>query len=221
MKKLIINKGDFIGDKGIAYLRDGIPHIQKNGTKKRKCVFLCECGEEFYSLLSDVKQNKRTSCGCKKGSKPNVYKEGDIINGVMFLKTLGTFNYAQRAVFKCPICGREWESYVNNIQNKTSKTCCAIKNRWSKEKWCSLSEKSTLYKLLLYNESESFIKIGMTIKSVDDRAKNFPYDYKIIKIIEGDSSYIYDLEMRIKRLFKNYNYEPLIKFKGFSECFKL
>lgn len=44
---------------------------------------------------------------------------------------------------------------------------------------------------------------------------------KKLIINKGDSSYIYDLEMRIKRLFKNYNYEPLIKFKGFSECFKL
>ena len=56
--------------------------------KKRKSLFKCNCGNNFISSISDVKQNKRKSCGCKKGNTPNKYTYGDLINGIKFIKTL-------------------------------------------------------------------------------------------------------------------------------------
>ena len=75
-----------------------------------------------------------------------------------------------------------------------------------------------IYHLLLF---ESFIKIGITTKSIKERFSGCPYKFEIIKIIEGDSGYIFDFEIRTKKLFKSYKYIPLCSFKGETECYKL
>jgi hypothetical protein len=189
--------------------------------KRRACTFMCMCGKLFVSRLIDVTSNKRTSCGCKKGNKPKEYKEGDLINGVQLIKSTGTINYAQKAIFKCPICGNNWESLIGNIQAGNTKSCCGIKRGWSRSRWLNLSHTALLYKVRLYNHNESFIKIGMTTKSVDHRMRSIPYKFEVIKVIHGNSGYIYDLENKIKRFRKKYRYKPLINFKGETECYTL
>ena len=71
----------------------------------------------------------------------------------------------------------------------------------------------------MYNETESFIKIGITTKEIKHRFLRFPYKYEVLKLIEGDSGYIFDLENRTKRVFKKYKYKPLISFGGETECY--
>lgn len=218
MRKLDYKVGQVLNKHGISYVMDTDP-IFENTRKRRACLFQCECGNKFKSTLSDVRSNKRTSCGCKKGHKPKYYKEGEYINGVKFIKTIGTINYQQRAVFECPICKNHWESSVNNIQAGHSKSCCGVKRGWSRSQWVKLSKTSKLYKVRLYNETESFIKIGITTKEIKYRFLRFPYKYEVLKLIEGDSGYIFDLENRTKRVFKKYKYKPLISFKGETECY--
>lgn len=76
-------------------------------------------------------------------------------------------------------------------------------------------------KVRLYNNDESFIKVGMTTKSLEERLKYIPYKFEVIKLIEGSSEHVYDLENRFKKIFKKYSYKPLINFKGETECFIL
>ncbi len=217
MKYKEIAFGTLMNSHGITYVKDS-EWVKSGNRMKRICVYKCHCGNEFKAGLSDV-YNTRTSCGCRKGSKPNQYNEGDLINGVKFIKSCGTSKYAQRAIFECPICKCEWESFVGNIQAGNTKSCCSIKRGWSKSQWLKLSKKSKLYKVKLFNENESFIKIGITTKPVEIRFKSIPYKYEVIKIIEGESGYIFDLENRVKRIFKKYSYKPKIQFKGQSECY--
>lgn len=220
MKKINYTSGQIVNKHGIKYISEQ-PFVIISNIKRRKAVFMCECGKEFISLIKDVIYNKRTSCGCKKGSKPKIYKNGELINGIKFIKSCGTFKYAQKAVFECPKCKKEWISLICNIQAGNTKSCCGKKRGWSKSQWVKISKNSKLYKVRVYNDNESFIKIGITTKSVEHRFKFIPYNFEIIKIIEGDSSYIYDLELRTKRLFKKYSYKPLISFKGETECYKI
>lgn len=71
------------------------------------------------------------------------------------------------------------------------------------------------------NEDESFIKVGITSLNVKLRYKQLKdYDYKIIGLVKGDPSYIYDLEKEFIKEFKNYKYIPKILFQGYTECFK-
>lgn len=219
MRKLKLAEGDVVNSHNIVFIKDILSHVSISNNKKRKCLFKCHCGNLFKSILTDIFK-KRTSCGCNKGCKPKKYNEGDLINGIKFIKTLGTVKYAQKGIFECPLCGKHWESLIGNIQGGHSKSCCGVKRGWSKSQWTSLSDTATLYKIRMYNDNESFIKIGITINSINKRFSGIPYKYEVIKMITGDSRYIYDLENKIKRLFKKHKYTPLIKFKGETECFK-
>lgn len=222
MKSKDYYKNQIVNKYGIMYIKEENSCIDiTSGRKRRACAFMCTCGNYFISRLSDVVYNKRTSCGCKKGSKPKEYKEGDLVNGVQLIESTGTINYSQKAIFKCPICGNNWESLIGNIQAGNTKSCCGIKRGWSRSGWLKLSNMALLYKVRLYNDNESFIKIGMTTKSVEHRMKSIPYNFEVIKIIHGNSGYIYDLENRIKRFRKKYRHKPLINFKGETECYTL
>jgi hypothetical protein len=218
MRRINYTLGQVVNNHGVSYISEQ-HFIVVSKVKRRMALFRCECGKEFVSVIKDVIYNKRTSCGCKKGSKPKEYKEGDLINGIKFIRTCGTFKCAQKAIFECPKCKNKWESLVSNIQAGNTKSCCGHKRGWSKSQWIKFSKTSKLYKVRLYNEYESFIKIGITTKSIEERFKSIPYNLEIIKIIEGNSSYIFDLELKTKSLFKKYRYKPLISFKGETECY--
>lgn len=221
----IYEPGQAVGVNGLVYIQELDSVTKPSGIgKNRFALFKCSCANVFRARLSDVLANKRTSCGCKKGVHKTEYKTGDIINGVEFLESLGVdrvgAGYIHYAVFKCPVCGNTWRASLNNIKSGKVKSCCLKGARgWSRTQWTNYCAEATLYKVLLYNDNESFIKIGMTSKKLSSRMKRLPYKYKVLKTIKGTSGYIYDLENRVKRLFKQHRYSPLIRFKGETECF--
>ena len=80
-----------------------------------------------------------------------------------------------------------------------------------------------LYVIRCFSQEENFIKIGRTYNTINQRfsGNQLPYQYEIIKIIKSyDGEYIYDLENRVKRIFKSYKYIPKLNFGGMYECFK-
>lgn len=108
----------------------------------------------------------------------------------------------------CPECSKQFlgfkkSTFINNCKNN----------------------KGILYILLCYDEKETFIKIGITSKSVKQRYKNkteMPYNYKIILELKHNPSYIYDLETFLKEKLKINRYNPNKPFDGAkTECFKL
>lgn len=79
----------------------------------------------------------------------------------------------------------------------------------------------TFYIMKLYNDTESFFKIGITsnLISVRFHSTKMPYNYEIIQEIKGEAGEIWDLELKNKRILKNFSYHPLIPFSGRTECF--
>lgn len=75
-----------------------------------------------------------------------------------------------------------------------------------------------LYVVRLYNDKESFYKVGITSKEdCTSRFKSFPYEYDIIKMYKyKDSGFIMDLESKLLSLEESYR--PLKEFGGCSEC---
>lgn len=76
-----------------------------------------------------------------------------------------------------------------------------------------------LYKIRLFNDVESFYKVGITTKNTNVRFRSFPYKYEIIEIISTNLYDAYILEQEIHTSLKEYKYTPLIKFGGRHECF--
>jgi len=205
MRRIVYHKGQQVGTKGITFVEDVAPKIEKSGRKRRRAVFLCLCGKEYTTTVHDVVIDKSSSCGCAKGNSMIEYNYGDMINNVMFIRSLGTKTKikAQYAVFECPRCGSHWEASIANVKTGNVKSCCNNAGCWNRSKWISTYKISYLYKILLYNDEEAFIKIGITShRNLNKRLRSFPYQYKVLKTIKGEAGFIFDLENRILRMFK-------------------
>ena len=115
----------------------------------------------------------------------------------------------------CKLCGQE--KSVKKLKEKGF-------HSWSKSNWRKRCKGRVpkLYVIRLFNKEESFYKIGITSKDlIKRRFTKIPYDYEIIKIVEGKPDYIFDLERRFLSLTKNKKYIPKIKFEGYTECRKV
>lgn len=79
-----------------------------------------------------------------------------------------------------------------------------------------------LYIIRAFNDSETFVKIGITSKSTRDRFKFnsvFPYNYTILLDVPNTLFICFTVEQIVKKQLKNFRYRPQIKFNGISECF--
>lgn len=76
-----------------------------------------------------------------------------------------------------------------------------------------------VYKIRLFNNNESFYKVGITTKDIKIRFRSFPYDYEVLEIISINLYDAYIIEQEIHNHLKEYKYKPQIKFGGNTECF--
>ena len=78
-----------------------------------------------------------------------------------------------------------------------------------------------VYIIKCWNNTETFYKVGKTFNKICNRfrKKDMPYNYEILKIIEGNAKETSKLEHKIQRENKEFKYFPKIKFKGQYECF--
>lgn len=99
---------------------------------------------------------------------------------------------------------------------------------WNLRSWIDCANRSSnfdsykVYIVSCHDKNEQFIKIGRSFNTVYKRFHDkhkFPYDYEVIKIIEGDPYHIFKLEAKLKRICKERKYLCLKKFCGMHECF--
>ena len=111
----------------------------------------------------------------------------------------------------CPKCGTE---KILSSPNRY--------HSWSKTNWRKRCEGkiAKLYIIRIFNDNESFYKVGITSKNnIKRRFTKLPYSWELIHLIESDNpDYIFDLERKILRETKDSKYLPLIKFEGYTEC---
>ena len=79
-------------------------------------------------------------------------------------------------------------------------------------------EGNQLYILFMNNKEESFIKIGVTEKSISRRYSIKP-KYKIITLYQLFCDKPIEHEIKLNDLLKNYKHETLDKFPGYMECY--
>ena len=133
----------------------------------------------------------------------------------------------------CTEHGDFTKSPAHHIKHKQGCPVCTNKkrakdNKWSYTSWKKAGETSPnfdsykVYIIMCYNdEGERFYKIGKTFTTVEQRflSKSFPYNYKVLKVIEGNAYYVSKLEVKLQNLNKDNKYLPKYKFKGMHECF--
>ena len=114
----------------------------------------------------------------------------------------------------------------NHINGSGCSNCTSEYKVGSIKWWCKICEgkKGVFYVLKCSNKQESFIKIGITCKSIKYRYRKkvqMPYTFEVLH--EEHSNNLYEIakkESLFKKHLKIYHYQPKIKFGGSkTECF--
>ena len=130
---------------------------------------------------------------------------------------LDSFNVkSQKIDIICKIHGVFTQSIHNHLKGQGCPTCGVINKKSSYNR-----SNYTLYLVKLYNNSESFIKVGVcgSYKKRSTDLRSYGYDLELINIIDANKDSCYDLELQVLKLFDTYKYTPIKKFSGKNECF--
>lgn len=103
------------------------------------------------------------------------------------------------------------------------------KHGFNLSKWAENSTGNicTLYIINIFNQEESFIKIGITYDTIEKRfirLKQSGYNYKIlasVSIPEKGGRAIALIELEVHTSLQDYKYKPKNYFKGQGECYNL
>lgn len=84
---------------------------------------------------------------------------------------------------------------------------------------------AVFYVIKCSSQEESFLKIGLSLQSVEERynSKNkMPYEYEILYNMECKERNVFSFESKLKRILKEQKYIPALKFSGSkTEVFNL
>lgn len=117
--------------------------------------------------------------------------------------------------YGCSKCSRE----------KTKLNPSIKRGGWNIKRWVELSKRSNyfdgfkLYKVRLYNETESFYKIGRTFTYLEKRLSTIPYQWEIVEVIKSSAENVFNKELALKKKLKPFKYIPALDFKGRNECY--
>ena len=134
----------------------------------------------------------------------------------------------KKMIITCPEHGDFEQSANSHINFGSGCPHCGLENKgWNRTKFVNKCESKdgigTLYVIECYNETESFIKFGITSRSIEERycsKDKMPYDYRILAECNGTPEMIWNIEKGLKRQMKLSHYVPQIEFCGHAtECF--
>lgn len=204
--------------------------------------FLCT-QEEFDS----IKHRDEVFLECKKCKRKFKRKKSSILlcykrfNNYPLYCSLKCFPKFDKTtiVCNCAYCGKKIEKLKCNITKNKNNFCnssCAAKfNNKNREPCGGLhlnhflksfekNKNSIFYILKCFNDHEEFYKVGITSKSIKERYKSkkcMPYNYIITQEIYIEPTLCFNFEKQLKKYLKKYKYKPLLKFDGYTECFKI
>lgn len=195
-------------------------HLQGSGC--------CKCGDESHG--------KKTT----KTSKQYNEEIALIHNNNYFIKENSYINIGTKIPHYCNT-QKEWVNMRPGhvLKGMVCRKCANLKiserNRinstgWTYSKWEEKGNSSKYFdsfkvyiiKCYSVTTNEVFFKIGKTFQEINRRfqSKNeIPYQWTVLKIFEGKSREMSELETNLKRMNKKNKYLPNIKFNGMYECF--
>lgn len=125
----------------------------------------------------------------------------------------------------CKVHGIFEQKMNSHLLGSGCKYCAYLGFGWTRTKFTDLvarKGRGIVYILKLSNSSETFLKIGITTRTVKHRICDFPYDVEILhEEIFNNGSLMFDLEKYLHRALKEYAYSPKIDFGGSTECFEV
>lgn len=133
-----------------------------------------------------------------------------------------------KVVITCPIHGNFNQSPNGHLQGNGCPKCKNDKMGWNYHLWEQQAATSKsfdsfkIYFIKCWDETETFYKIGKTFNKLNTRFSGnlkLPYNWEVIKFIEGSAKEISELETELKRKHKEHSYTPKKIFGGMYECY--
>jgi len=144
--------------------------------------------------------------------------------------------YDKNVEIICPIHGSFAQTPHTHLDNGGCQKCAAISRGKKRQdldaftltQWRELSKTSKnfdsykIYVIRLFNDEESFIKIGRTFMKMKNRFRRMCYNIEVVKLFIFESADdTYNTENEIKRKLKIDRYIPNNTFGGDKECYNL
>lgn len=206
----------------------------KNGNQKISII----CKE--HGVFTQTVDSHLLNSGCKKCTsikQSNRYKNRSFNDFVIAANNLynsyytydiNNYEYRGDVTVLCPMHGNFVVSTYRHL-NRTGCSKCHPKSKLVTtsyikdyyEKVCG-DKGSNIYFIKMYNQTESFYKIGIA-KNLDGRLKLFKeYNIDLIHHMHSyDVGHIWELERTLHKKFKDCKAAPSIHFHGHTECFNL
>lgn len=134
-------------------------------------------------------------------------------------------NYRTQVDIICRNHGLFRQKPKDHLTGSGCKLCCAELTGFNRSKYLHVSKKyagkAKLYIIKCFNEIEIFYKVGITVTTINQRFNKgtLPYEYEVLKVLEDEAGFIWDLEKRLHSLLKDIRYVPQQMFGGYTECF--
>lgn len=141
-----------------------------------------------------------------------------------YSKTIVPLNCNERMEIICPEHGSFWQMRKHHFAGHGCPSCnkCiyySIDNIEQNEAFFK-NKIGKLYVIKCTSEDESFYKVGITLRDISKRIKEFTkyYEVQVIYIQEESIKELIEIENIFLNSFESKKYTPLIKFKGRTEC---
>lgn len=173
-------------------------------------------------------------CGCIQAGKLQTSTLLDFINKANKIHN-NKYDYSntiyetskKKVEIICSLHGSFWQTPGNHLKGMGCNKCVKHVSVFTRIEWINTCNNKIceplVYVIRCFNETENFIKIGITSNPIKYRfsGKLLPYSYEIIKEIKGSPDFVFDKEIELQKLYKQYSYKPLISFSGETECFNI
>lgn len=127
----------------------------------------------------------------------------------------------------CPYHGVFSQLPPSHTDGRGCYKCSQSENIYSRSGYMRICKKhggvSSLYVIKCFDGTELFYKVGMTVMDIKRRFAGslMPYDFDVIRVIEGEAGFIWDMERAVHRIMKDLRYKPRVSFAGETECFSI
>lgn len=178
------------------------------------------------SLLKGCYPTITTSC-CKNTYFTNKARE---VHGNKYdYSKVEYVNCTTKICIICPTHGEFWQNPSGHLKGYDCFKC-PRKNScgrgWTKKDFIRLCTKKlgygTLYQIRIFDDEESFYKVGITSKTIKRRFIGNSlsgYSYEIVDELLLDPATCWRAERQILKDNKHLKYLPKVKFAGWTECF--
>lgn len=218
----IINKKEFLIYK-MKQNEIDLELIEYNGMKE-KCIVKDKNGFTYSPTMFDLLAGHPVTIQtCNEKEKLFIFKANIVHNSKYIYPDFVYKNGKQKIKIICKKHGTFYQVCESHLLGRGCNGCKKEVSSFSKSLWIEKykNRNCIFYVLEFSNNTEKFIKIGVTSRNIKTRynSKRNSYKYKELLIIKGSSEEVINFEYFFLKKLKEFKYIPKENFEGRTECF--